>query len=247
MNETKWASERVRADHLAADEQHRRLPEQGQEPEQRHVEGALAVGADASGEQRFRAALELVLLRLLLGERLDDVDADDVLLGHGRDVGHFLLDVAEDRVRDVAVAVGDRDERGREGERDQRELPGDDEQQDANPEDGEDMLEEEDQSVAEEEADALQVDRRARHQLTGLVAVVVAEREPDELRVERVAEVELDGERLVPGDEAPPDRRERLRRTDGDDDPDQQRQAVPLVTSDRRDDVAGQPGEGERA
>ena len=51
--------------------------------------------------------------------------------------------------------------------------------------DGEHVLEEEDQAVAEEEAHALQVDGRARHQLAGLVAVVEAEREPHEVRVER--------------------------------------------------------------
>ena len=64
--------------------------------------------------------------------------------------------------------------------------------------DGEDVLEEEDQAVAEEEADALEVDGRARHQLAGLVAVVEAEREPDEPRVEPVAHVHLDAERLRP-------------------------------------------------
>ena len=62
--------------------------------------------------------------------------------------------------------------------------------------DREHVLEEEDQAVAEEEADALQVDRRARHQLPGLVAVVEAEREAHELRVQGVAQVELDAERL---------------------------------------------------
>ena len=86
---------------------------------------------------------------------------------------------------DVAVAVGDRDQQRRDRERDQRELPRDHEDHDADPDDREDVLEEEDQPVAEEEADALQVDGRAAHQLAGLVAVVEAEGEPDELRVER--------------------------------------------------------------
>ena len=74
----------------------------------------------------------------------------------------------------------------------------------AHADDGEDVLEEEDQPVAEEEADALQVDGRARHQLPGLVAVEVAEREPHELRVERVPQVELDAERLLAGDQPRP-------------------------------------------
>ena len=54
------------------------------------------------------------------------------------------------------------------------------------------VLEEEDQAVPEEEADRLEVDRRARHQLAGLVAVVEAEGHPDEVRVEGVPHVELD-------------------------------------------------------
>ena len=41
---------------------------------------------------------ELLELVLLLRERLDDVDADDVLLGDRGDVGHLLLDVAEHRM-----------------------------------------------------------------------------------------------------------------------------------------------------
>ena len=53
------------------------------------------------------------------------------------------------------------------------------------------MLEEEDQPVAEEEAHALDVDRRARHQLAGLVAVEVAEREAQELGVEPAPQVEV--------------------------------------------------------
>ena len=66
---------------------------------------------------------------------------------------------------------------------------------------GEDVLEEEDQPVAEEEAHALQVDGRPRHQLSGLVAVVEAEREPHEVRVEPLAHVHLDRERLLSGDQ----------------------------------------------
>ncbi len=55
---------------------------------------------------------ELLLLGRLLRERLDDVDADDVLLGDGRDVRELLLHVAQRRVGDVAVAVGERDRNG---------------------------------------------------------------------------------------------------------------------------------------
>ena len=63
------------------------------------------------------------------------------------------------------------------------------------------VLEEEDQPVAEEEADALEIDRRSRHQLPGLVAVVEAEREPNEVRVEALAHVHLDRERLAAGNQ----------------------------------------------
>jgi len=130
------------------------------------------------------------------------VDTDDVLLGHGRDVGELLLDVAQGRVRHVAIAVGDRDEERHHGEHDEREPPLEKEQHDGHRCNGEEVLEEEDQAVAEEEADALQVDRCTRHQLAGLVAVVEAEGEAHEVRVEALAHVHLDVERLLAGDEA---------------------------------------------
>ena len=165
-------------DHPPADEQHRPLREQGQEREQWHIERTLAVGRDALPEDRLRPVLELLLLGLLLRERLDDVDADDVLLGDGRHVGELLLHVSQGRVCDVAVAVGEDDEHRSDRERDQRELPLEDEQDHGHRDDREDVLEEEDQAVAEEEAHRLQVDRRTRHQLAGLVPVVEAERQP---------------------------------------------------------------------
>ena len=67
---------------------------------------------------------------------------------------------------------------------------------------GDRVLEEEDQAVAEEEAHALQVDGRARHQLAGLVAVVEAEREAHQMRVEAVPHVHLDRQRLAAGEQA---------------------------------------------
>ena len=123
--------ERAVGDHAPADEQDRRLREQRQEAEHRDVERALPVRLDAQREDLLGAPLELLLLGLLLRERLDDVDADDVLLGDGRDVGHLLLHVAQQRMRDVAVAVGDRDQERGDRERDQRELPVDQEDDDA--------------------------------------------------------------------------------------------------------------------
>ena len=110
-------------DHPAADEQHGRLREQRHEREQRHVERALPVRPHALGEDGLRPPRELRRLVLLLRERLDDVDADDVLLGDRRDVGHLLLHVAQDRMRDVAVAVRERDDERRDRERDERQPP----------------------------------------------------------------------------------------------------------------------------
>ena len=124
------------------------------------------------------------------------MDADDVLLGDGGDVGELLLDLAQRRVRDVAVAIREDDQHGRDRERDQSQFPLEEEEHPGDEDDGEDVLEEEDQAVAEEEAHALEVDGRPRHQLAGLVTVVEAEREPDEAGIEALAQVHLDRERL---------------------------------------------------
>ena len=101
------AARRQRAvgDHPRADEQHGRLREQRHERDQRHVDRALPVRAERLLEDELGADAELLLLGRLLRERLDDVDADDVLLRDGRDVGEPLLHVAQRRMRDVAVAV----------------------------------------------------------------------------------------------------------------------------------------------
>ena len=159
--EERAVRERAVDHHPAADEDHRRLREQRQEREQRDVERALLVRRDALPEDRLGRTLELRLLGLLLRERLDDVDADDVLLGDGRDVRHLLLDVAQQRVRDVRVAVREPDQQRRDPQRDERQLPVDEEHHDRRADERERVLEEEDQPVPEEEADRLQVDRRA--------------------------------------------------------------------------------------
>ena len=196
--------QRAVRDHARAGEQDGGLREERHERDQRDVRRALAVRAHGLVEDGLAAAQELRLLGRLLRERLHDVDADDVLLGDRRDVGELLLHVAQRRVRDVAVAVREDDENRRHREHDQREPPLEEEEDDRHRHDGEHVLEEEDEAVAEEEADALQVDGGARHQLARLVAVVEAEREADEMRVEAAAHVHLDVERLPPGDEAAP-------------------------------------------
>ena len=188
-------------DQASPDQEDRGLREERQEAEHRHVERALAVRLDAEREHLLGAPLELQLLGRLLRERLHDVDADDVLLRHGRDVGHLLLHVAEQRMRHMAVAIRDGDQKRSDRQRDQRELPVDEEDDQPDADDREEVLEEEDEAVAEEEAHGLQVDRGTAHQLSGLMPVVEAEREADELRVHGGAHVELDVERLLAGDQ----------------------------------------------
>ena len=93
--------------------------------------------------------------------------------------------------------------------------------------DDEDVLEEEDQAVAEEEADALEVDGRPRHQLAGLMACRRSGTRADEPGVEAVAHVHLDAERLAPGDQAPPDHQRGLQHAEADDRPDVDPELLP--------------------
>ncbi len=67
--------------HAPTDEEDGALREQREERQQRHVDRALPVRAHALAEHLLGRALELLLLGLLLRERPDHVDADDVLLG----------------------------------------------------------------------------------------------------------------------------------------------------------------------
>ena len=226
-------AERAVRDHPRADEQHARLRQERQEGQERHVGRALPVRPQRLPEQRLVAHAELRLLRRLLRERLDHVDADDVLLDDRRHVGELLLDVAKRRVRDPAVAIGDRDEQRHHREHDEGEPPLDEEEDDAHGHDGERVLEEEDQAVAEEEADALEVDRRTRHQLPGLVAVVEAEREPDEVRVEALAQVHLHVEGLFAGDEPTAAHERRRYEAEGDDRSDVEPELMRVVVLER--------------
>jgi hypothetical protein len=186
------------------------------------------------------------LLGLLLCERLDHVYADDVLLGDRGDVGHLLLHVAEQRVRDVAVPIRERDQQGEDRERNERELHAHDEHHDRDADDREDVLEEEDQPVAEKEAHALQVDGRARHQLSGLMAVVERERKPDEPRVQRRPHVHLDGEGLTARDQSSAHHREGPDCADAEHRRDQRHELMPMAVADDVDDVARQVDDHER-
>ena len=184
-------------DHAGSDEQDRALRHQRDPGDQRHVERTLAIRPDRLREDGLGAAVELRALLRLLRERLDDVDADDVLLGDGRYVRELLLYVAQRRMRDVAVAIREHDEDRRDRQRDQRQLPLEHEQDGGHRHHRQDVLEEEDEAVAEEEADTLQVDRRTRHQLSRLVPVVEPERQPDQVGVQALPHVHLDGQRLA--------------------------------------------------
>jgi hypothetical protein len=162
------------------------------------------------------------------------VDADDVLLRDGRDVGHLLLDVAQHRMGDPRVAVREDDDQGRHRGRDERELPVDEEHDHGRAEDRQYVLEEENEPVAEEEADGLQVDRRTGEQLTRLVLIVEPEREPEQLCVESVPHVVLDGERLAARDQAATGHEQCA---EGADDDDGDCDSVQLAMAVRRDRV----------
>ena len=162
------------------------------------------------------------------------MDADDVLLGDCGDVGHLLLHVAQDRVRDARVPVGDDDDEGGNCGRGEGELPVDDEHDRGDADDRHHVLEEKDEAVAEEEADRLQVDRRAGHELTGLVPVVETEGEAEQLRVQRVPHVVLDAEGLSAGDEAAPHHEERAGEAGDEDRAGDQPERAPGL---RKDDI----------
>jgi hypothetical protein len=112
--------------------------------------------------------------------------------------------------------------------------------------DGEDVLEEEDQAVAEEEAHALEVDGRPRHQLAGLVTVVEAEREPDEAGIEALAQIHLDRERLPARDHAAAEHQDRTNCPKRDDGADVHPQLVRVARRERVvDHVLRYPDEGD--
>ncbi len=216
-------------DHLAAaDQQHQGDPELGEEAEERREEGLQPGRVDALVEDPGDGSAEAVQLVLLAGERLHDPDPGDVLLGLGGQFGDPLLDLLHRRARDPVVAGGGVDDQRGRGQRDQRQPGVDVEHHRAGEDDREDVLGDEDQPVAEEEADRLEVDRRPRHQLPGLLGVEEAELEPLQMGVEELSEVELDRERDPPGDDAP-DQGQADPEDAGDGDHDREREEVGLV------------------
>ena len=152
---------RSRDDHPAADEEHERLRDERQEREQRDEERPLPVRGERLREDGVGGITEALGAASLLRERLDDVHAGDRLLRDDRDLRERLLNVAEDGVRDAAVAEGGERDQRRDRQRDERQLPAVEEEDGGDDDDRQDVLGEEDEPVAEEEAHRLEVDRRA--------------------------------------------------------------------------------------
>ena len=198
-------AQRERAvDHAAAAEQQDRgEAEVGQEAEQRVEERLDARGEHLLVKDALDGVAEALELALLLGERLDDAHAGDVLLGVGGELGDPLLGLLHRRARPVAVAVGDEDHERHRRQRDRGQVGLEDEHGHRGEQDRDHRLRDEHQPVAQEEADRLQVDRRARHELARLLAVEEPQLEPLELAVERVAQVDLDPQRHLAGDQTP--------------------------------------------
>ena len=117
---------------------------------------------------------------------------------------------------DAVVARGGVDDERRRHQRDQRQQRVDRDHHRAGEDDRQQALGDEDQPVAEEEADRLQVDRRPRHQLAGLLGVEEAQLEPLQVRVEELAQVEFDRQRDLARDQPPhhgqPEAQDRWRR-----------------------------------
>ena len=198
----KSPSERSPDDHLAAaDEQDHREPDARQEADERVVERAQPRGAHRLVEHAPDGALEARELARLGGERLDHAHAGDVLLDVGGELGDPLLDLEQRGPRAAAVARGDEhhERHGQQRERGEPRLQR--EHGDRGEQDRQRALADEDQPVAEEEAHGLQVDRRARHQLAGLLAVEERQLERLQVAVDQVAQVELDRQRDAPGHE----------------------------------------------
>ena len=157
MNATKSPSDSVPFDdHAPADEQHRRLREQRQE-RRAAARRTRAAGSPArSGRRPPRSAARTSSCSaVLLRERLDDVDADDVLLGDRRDVGHLLLHVAQHAgARRGCSGRRPRSSTGAIASAISASFQLTTKRTIVDADDREDVLEEEDQPVAEEEADA---------------------------------------------------------------------------------------------
>ena len=191
-------------------------------------------------------AAEALQLVFLAGEGLDDADPGDVLLGLRGQLGEPLLDLLLGGPGDAVVARGGVDDERGGGEGDQRQPGVDREHHGAGEDDRQQVLGDEDQSVAEEEADRAEVDRRPRHQLAGLLAVEEAQLEPLQVGVEHLPQVEFDRQRDLAGDQAA-DHGQPQAQDRGAEDRQRQRQEVGLVAAlDRVDGAPDQPWDQHR-
>ena len=177
------------------------MPICGRKPDQRREEGLQPGRVDALVEDPGDRAAEAVKLVFLAGESLDDADAGDVLLGLRGQLGDPLLHLLQRWAGDAVVARGGEDDEWRRRQRDQRQQRVDHDHHRAGEDDRQQALGDEDQAVAEEEADRLQVDRRPRHQLSGLLGVEEAQLQSLKVRVEELAQVEFDREGDLAGDQ----------------------------------------------
>ena len=235
-------------DHLAAaDDQDRREPELGEEADERLVEGAQAGREHRLVEDAVDGVAEALELARLGRERLDHADAGDVLLRLGGQLSDPLLDLLDGRPRAPPVAERDDDHERHRRERQRRERRVLGEHRDRREQDRQRALGDPDEAVAEEEADRLQVDRRARHELAGLLAVEEAELERLQVAVEPVAQVVLDAERDLARHDPPPDREDEPHEA-GHDEQRAQRLEARLVTRvDVIDHTPDQPRDRRRA
>jgi hypothetical protein len=179
------AERQLAVDHPApAEQQDRGEPELGEEGDERRVERPDARRDHRLVEDAGHRAGEPLTLALLACERLDDAYAGDVLLGLGGQLGDALLDLLQRRARPASEPRGGQHHERHGDERDRREDGIDEEHRRGGEEDRQRRLEDEDEAVAEEEADRLQVDGGARHELTGLLAVEEPELERLQVPVE---------------------------------------------------------------
>ncbi len=156
------AEREVGVDHfLAAQQQHRREPELGQEADHRVVLRFQARGDHRLAEDATDGFAKARQLPVLARERLDDADARDVLLGVSGQLGDALLRFLDRRACAAPVAVGDHHHERDRNQRQQAELGIDHEHHRAGERDREDRLQDEHEPVAEEEAHGREVDGRA--------------------------------------------------------------------------------------
>ncbi len=214
---------------FAADQQHGRQPQLGQEGDHGVVAGFQPGHPHRLVEDPPDGAAEARELAVLAGEGLHHAHAGDVLLGVRGEFPDPLLGLLDRRPRAAAVAVGDDHHERNRHQRDQPEPGVDVDHHHAGERDREHRLQDEHEAVAEEEAHRLQVDRCARHQLPGLLVVEEAELQALELSVHEPAQVVLDAERDAPGDHPPPDGQSPADQDDGEDRQRERQQHVALV------------------